>query len=327
MTRVIAPCRLHFGLMHVPGSCVWPSERRFGGVGLMIDQPGVVVTVRAASEWRLEGLLASRAQLFAQRFMAGLPAETRRPFHLLVERSPPEHVGLGVGTQLGLAVAKALAVECGQGNATAVELAQRVGRGERSAVGVHGFDHGGLIVETGKTPHEAISPLAQAVSLPRDWRVVVALASAATWSRWHGDRERSAFDRARPVDRSLSERLAAIAREQIVPAAQAGQLADFGRAVTTYNRLAGEPFVSDQGGIYASTAVARLIADLQGWGAAGVGQSSWGPAVFAFLPNDQQARDILERLRGPGGCAHAFASPINAHGAVVQDLSPHPHDM
>src|SRR5262245_46303407 len=169
MTRVTAPSRLHFGLFHVPtdGFTHWPTTgggpglpvRAFGGVGLMVDQPGVVVTVRPADSWQFEGMLASRAQVFALRFTASLPEADRRPFQVLVERCPAEHTGLGVGTQLGLAVAKALAVACGEPELTSAELAARVGRGERSAIGVHGFDRGGLLVDAGKLPGEAVSPL------------------------------------------------------------------------------------------------------------------------------------------------------------------------
>src|SRR4051812_28896696 len=114
MIRVVAPSRLHFGLFNVPAlGEAEAGVRAFGGVGLMVDQPGVVVVVRPAESWQFEGTLASRAQFFATRFMLSLPEERRRPFQVLVERCPAEHAGLGVGTQLGLAVAKALAVACG----------------------------------------------------------------------------------------------------------------------------------------------------------------------------------------------------------------------
>ena len=79
MTRVTAPARLHFGLLNVPGEGD-PSRRAFGGVGLMIDQPAVVVSVRPAQTWQFEGPLASRAQDFALRFVAGLPEADRRAF-------------------------------------------------------------------------------------------------------------------------------------------------------------------------------------------------------------------------------------------------------
>ena len=151
-----------------------PPERRFGGVGLMIDQPGVVVPARPAESWQFEGTLASRAQVFAHRFIAGCERPPK-PLQVLVEHCPAEHAGLGVGTQLGLAVGKALAVNAAFRNSSAEEIAARVGRGERSAIGVHGFDRGGLIVEPGKRPGEALSPLLSTCSPARIWRVAVFL--------------------------------------------------------------------------------------------------------------------------------------------------------
>jgi beta-RFAP synthase len=293
MIRVVAPSRLHFGLFRVPtADGAEAGAPAFGGVGLMIDQPGVVVDVRPAESWRFEGTLASRAQVFAARFMLSLPEERRRPFQLLVERCPAEHTGLGVGTQLGLAVAKALAVACGAPEVPSTELAARVGRGERSAIGVHGFDRGGLLVDAGKVHGEGVSPLLAHVPLPDQWRVV--LFTPATANRWHGEHERAAFATASGGAR---EALRQLAEGVIVPAAIRSDLGAFGEAVHEFNRKAGEPFVAAQGGVYASREIAELIADVRACGARGVGQSSWGPTVFAIVGDSDTALSLVLRFR------------------------------
>jgi beta-RFAP synthase len=310
MTRVTAPSRLHFGLFHVPGGDA-PPARSFGGVGLMIDLPGVVVSARPAESWRFEGPSASRAQVFAHRFLAAGP-DAVHPLHVLVERTPPEHVGLGTGTQLGLTVAKALAVEAGEPDLTAPELAKRVGRGERSAVGVHGFDRGGLIVEPGKAAGEDVSPLLTRVLLPDAWRVVVFTPPAA--DRWHGGREREAFARAGTVPRpaGLTDVLCRMALLGMLPAAVAGDLDGFGEAVHEFNRRAGEPFAAAQGGAYAGPEVAAVVAAVRGRGVKGVGQSSWGPSVFAVVGSADEAaalvKDMLGTARG------WVARPSAGHG-------------
>lgn len=292
MTRVVAPSRLHFGLFHVPArGGPQAGGRAFGGVGLMIDSPAVVVTVQPAESWRFEGRLASRAQAFAMLFVQSLPETARRPFQVLVEQCPDEHTGLGVGTQLGLAVAKALAVESGLGGLPADELAARVGRGERSAIGVHGFDRGGLLVEAGKGAGEAVAPLAAHAALPAAWRVVLFRPPAPAW---HGDRERAAFASASAGD---PEGLRRLADDAILPAARAGDAAAFGEAVHEFNRRAGEPFARAQGGPYASPAVADLIAELRSRGTRGVGQSSWGPTVFAVVPDADTALSLVLQYR------------------------------
>jgi beta-RFAP synthase len=296
MTRVTAPSRLHFGLLHVPTGETQPYERRFGGIGLMIDQPGTVVRVRPADAWQFEGPLASRAQLFAHRLLAslGLPFP---PLQVLVERGPEEHAGLGAGTQLGLAVAKAIAVQSGLENLDATDLAVLIDRGERSAIGVHGFDRGGLIVEPGKREDEPLSPLLSCIRLPEDWRVAVFIPNGG--AAWHGSREEGAFAGAKPT--GLVESLCDLALRELLPAAAAGDLESFGEAVYEFNRRAGEPFAAAQGGVYSSSEVGGTIARLRGLGVECVGQSSWGPAVFAMVEDADRAAKLLKEMNGVRG--------------------------
>ena len=140
---------------------------------MMVDRPGVAVQVEPAKHWSATGPLADRAMGFAQRMAATIGHDKRTAFRVAVEHAPREHTGLGVGTQLGLAVAKAIAVESGHAEWSAVDLAARIGRGERSAIGVHGFDRGGLIVDGGKLPNEAVSPLAGRFDVPANWAVLL----------------------------------------------------------------------------------------------------------------------------------------------------------
>src|SRR5207302_870603 len=95
--------------------------------------------------------------------------------HVHVARAGPEHAGLGTGTQLGLAVARAVAESGGEPGLDAVELACRVGRGARSALGVHGFARGGFLVEAGKREAGELAPLVARLDFPEPWRLVLAL--------------------------------------------------------------------------------------------------------------------------------------------------------
>ncbi|HEX8201242.1 MAG TPA: beta-RFAP synthase, partial [Isosphaeraceae bacterium] len=145
--RLRTPSRLHFGLLAWgPG-----APRQFGGVGLMIDRPGLELTARAAATWQAEGPLADRALGIAGRVAGSLASRGSAvpAARLTIQRAPPEHVGLGTGTQLSLGVARVLAELSGLEDLTAEELAELTGRGLRSGIGLHGFAHGGLIVDGG----------------------------------------------------------------------------------------------------------------------------------------------------------------------------------
>src|SRR5204862_353231 len=88
-----------------------------------------------------------------------------RATHAVVAACPPEHTGLGVGTQLSRAVARAVCP-----GVPAVELARLAGRGNRSAIGVYGFEAGGFLVDGGKRDDAALAPLMARVDFPGDWR-------------------------------------------------------------------------------------------------------------------------------------------------------------
>ena len=129
--RVWAPARLHFGLWSISAADCQP----FGGVGLMVEIPAVELCVRTAPRFFAAGPLAERAEQSirqaAQRW--GMPAPPA--IEVFVERTAPHHVGLGVGTQLGLAAVAALARYLDRPLPDATELAICAGRGVRSAVG------------------------------------------------------------------------------------------------------------------------------------------------------------------------------------------------
>jgi beta-RFAP synthase len=276
-----SPSRLHFGLLSVHSADV--GGRRFGGVGLMIDRPGVRLSLQPAPAWTATGPCAERALEFAKHFIATVPSERRLgALHVQVEQCPAEHVGLGVGTQLALAVARGLALMTGLEHEDAAALARRVGRGARSSLGIHGFQHGGLLVEGGKTPDTAIAPLVARQPFPEAWQVLLVQPRGLCGA--HGTREVEAFASLTPSDRdhARTEALCRLTLLGILPALLERDLPAFGEALHEFNRKAGEWFQVWQEGVYSHPRVAELVDAIRGQGTAGAGQSSWGPTVFAI---------------------------------------------
>src|SRR5438552_11577363 len=295
MTRVETGSRLHFGLLRLPAGDPWPDRdpgsavppRYFGGAGLMLHEPAVRVAVRPAADWGADGPAAGRALAFARRCADALGGAVP-PHHVTVEACPPEHVGLGVGTQLGLAVARALVRSAGLADPGAAGLARLAGRGARSALGVYGFAHGGFLVEGGKRTPESLSPLVARAEFPAGWRVV--LLRPPGESGWHGPRERAAFaDPRRADDPAVADRLCRLALLGLLPALADEDVRAFGEALHEFNAVAGEPFRAVQGGPYSSPVVGELVALARGRGVPGAGQSSCGPAGFAVTHDPDRA--------------------------------------
>jgi beta-RFAP synthase len=320
MIRVTAPSRLHFGLLSLSAE-VGVGLRRFGSVGLMIEAPGISLRVESAGSWAASGPLAERALTFALTFAQTVPPEVARPLHLHLERAVPEHAGLGSGTQLALSVARALALAWELPALDAVELARRVGRGRRSALGVHGFECGGFLVDGGKSDSDSLAPLLIRWSFPRPWRVVLALPPGS--AGLHGPGERDAFAQlAEQPDLARTDALCRLVLLGILPALAEGNLDTFGEAVHEFNTRVGEAFAPVQGGTYASPLVAEVVEFVRRQGVRGVGQSSWGPAVFAVVGDEERGTDLARRLAERFGLQagqQVLVTASSERGAIWED--------
>jgi beta-ribofuranosylaminobenzene 5'-phosphate synthase len=307
---VAAPARLHFGVLDLRGDL----GRRFGGLGAAVPEPALLLEARRAPRLEAEGPDAERALAFARRFALhhglGLAA------HFCLHHVIPPHAGLGSGTQLALAVARALA-ELYELPTEVTALAQAVDRGRRSAVGTWTFAYGGFVLEGGRpSGSDRVAPLLARLPMPAPWRSVVVVPRGTPGLA--GDEEAAAFARLPAPSARQVERVAHLVLLQLLPALAEADLAAFGAALTEVQHITGGWFAGVQGGVFAPGATGQLIAQLRAGGAAGVGQSSWGPAVYGIAGDDAAARTIVERARavvGPDGMV--YAGPFSATGARV----------
>jgi beta-RFAP synthase len=309
---------LHFGLFSIgpfgpdetacsaetadPGKTVVEAEqetvghvRRFGGIGAMIDRPGIKLTVTDAKRLEATGPLAARAIQFARQVASALGLKREPACRIEVDSASREHIGLGTGTQLGLAVALAIQAVYGRIPGLPEEQARCAGRGERSAIGIFGFAIGGLLVEAGKRRAEEISPLVARVDMPEAWRFLLLVPK--TEVGLHGDQERCAFAELPAAPRSTTERLTRMALLELLPAAIEKDFTGFSRSLYHFGQTAGDCFAMAQHGTFHSRRAVELIAQLQTLGVEGVGQTSWGPTLFALLPDEAAANDVALRLQ------------------------------
>jgi beta-ribofuranosylaminobenzene 5'-phosphate synthase len=311
MIRLVTASRLHFGLLNGATAEAASAHkghlpvRQFGGVGLMVREPGLCLTAQPAADWSAEGPLTERVLAFAGRVAETLRAEGKRPpqpHHFVIEKAAPEHAGLGIGTQLGLAVARVLTAGL---DATAADLARWSGRGARSALGAHGFAQGGFLVEAGKAGTEVLAPLVARLAFPEDWPLLLVL--PARLQGLHGLREVEAFRQlaAQPAVKRRTDALCRLVLLGLLPALAERDLSAFGEALYEFNRLVGEMFQPIQGGVYAHPGSAAMVSFLRRLGIRGVGQSSWGPTLFAVTADTGQAAAMAEKLRREFGLAPA----------------------
>lgn len=270
------------------------------------------------------------------------------PVHVQVIQSAPSHTGLGSGTQLSLAIAEAIlrvspttrspkfvsdlfasdlfASELFSSDLLSIpeqlrELwLQAAQRGKRSAVGTHGYLTGGFIAE-GLLPapgHQPLNTLDMHLEMPPAWRVAILLPTAQSGDSGviSGDNEQAKFDSLATVAVEDRTALANILTSRLAPAIQDADFAAFCAAMEQYNRQSGELFTAVQGGAYNGAATTRLISQLRTAGFTGVGQSSWGPGVFAWHPDEVAAANFQRGWSKPE--LSVFVARTQSHGRTVE---------
>jgi beta-RFAP synthase len=306
--------RLHFGLLDLRGSL----GRRFGGIGAAAPAPTLLVSAAAAGRLAGTGEDCDRATEFARQFLAYHGAADRG-VRLHVHRALPPHAGLGSGTQLALSVARALAELFGL-PVDVTDLARAVGRAQRSAIGTWTFAGGGLVVEGGRRDtNGAVAPLLSRLPFPASWRCVVAVPDAAP--AIHGSAEAAAFAWLPAPSEHDVERVAHLVLMALLPALADGDLATFGRALTSIQSITGRWFAEIQGGTFAPGPTRELVRHMIEWGVAGVGQSSWGPSVYGIVEGEEAGVQLADRVRAMLSATRTagsvFSGPFRPEGARV----------
>lgn len=319
---VVAPARLHLGFLDLNGGL----GRRFGSLGLTID----TFATRLHAEWSAElaanGPGAECALAYARAFLGsrGLPNGAS----IRIEEAIPSHAGLGSGTQMALAVGTALerlhAGPAGADPRDSRAIADTLGRGRRSGIGIGAFDQGGFIVDCGRGDQDQVPPLALRIPFPADWRVLLLLDQRGQGI--HGERERRAFAELPEFPGATAGRLCRVLLMQVVPGLLEGQLGPVAEGIREIQRALGAHFAPAQGGCFASPSVAAALDWATGQGLRGSGQSSWGPTGFVLAEDEEQARWLEHGLKRRFGdlspLRYRICSARNQGATVSTGLTP-----
>lgn len=307
--RVEAPARLHMGLLDLRGDL----GRRYGSLGASLSSPTAVIEARRSNHLSVDGEESERVLGFARLYLAN--EEIDGGAEISVRSVLPAHSGLGSGTQLALATAAALATLHGRSTEPRA-LARAVGRGRRSAIGTWAFGSGGFLVDGGvREGASGPAPLLFRHDMPANWRCVVAIADVPAGRS--GPAEEAAFRRLRPPA-ELSHRVAHLVLGGLLPSLAEGDLGGFGSALTQIQRLVGQMFAPEQGQVFAHPVLNQLVEGMLAAGAAGAGQSSWGPAVFGLVDGDLAASKLVAEVAPRVSDDAVFVTSFDNRGARIE---------
>jgi beta-ribofuranosylaminobenzene 5'-phosphate synthase len=285
--RVTAPARLHIGFLDLNGDI----GRRYGSLGIAIDEPSTELTIGRAPDNSATGPEARRCLKLLRKFTNDGRSGT---YAIDIARAIPAHAGLGSGTQLALAVGAAIARIEGR-DLSAADLAALGERGARSGIGLEAFASGGFIIDGGKGRSDRPPPLTLRTDFPSHWRIMLIL--DPNFSGVSGEAEVTAFAGLPPFPEQEAAHICHLVLMKLVPGLKEEDIEAFGSAVTEIQELVGGHFASKQGGTpWTSRAVGELASRMRDAGATGIGQSSWGPTGFAFVDSAKAAERLYHSL-------------------------------
>ena len=297
---VIAPARLHMGFLDLSGSL----GRQFGSIGVALNEPVTQLVISASDKKYIENKSVSKyLTIFCKAF------DVSDALNIAIVETIPEHIGLGSGTQMALAVGAGL-------NAfydlklSVRDIAAVMDRGLRSGIGIGVFEQGGFVVDGGRGKNTITPPMLAHFDVPENWRFILVFDKRG--QGLHGQQEIQAFRTLPPFPRSEVERLSYLLLMQALPAIAEKDLARFGDVITELQRAVGEHFSPAQGGIFSSGDVAESMNWLANRGAVAVGQTSWGPTGFCLVENAEIAENLIQSAQASFSKTSLIFSVVSA---------------
>ncbi|OUJ19321.1 putative sugar kinase [Methanonatronarchaeum thermophilum] len=261
--QITTPSRLHFGFLNLN------KQKNLGGIGLTIQKPNNKLTIQKTNKTTIKNgntqIKNKTQQIVHHLDLPGLEVE--------VESYIPPHKGFGSGTQTTLALLTATK-KLYKPKLDIEKVAKELGRLKYSRVGLNAYLHGGFILEMGQKNKTYIE------KFPENWQILIAVPKG---KGEHGNKETKSIQETLPI-KGYSERVSSEIITRMIPAI-GKDLHTFGKSLNKVQREMGKAFKEIQGDTYSTPEGQKLVQQLKKYTPA-VGQSSWGPAIYAILEND-----------------------------------------
>ncbi len=231
---------------------------------------------------------------------------------------PTPHVGHGTGTQLSFALAEALRIALVEQSYAVQDLIDLTGRGKRSGIGCYGYFQGGFLVDAGHREKQRYPTLVAQHRFPEHWPIL--LIEPFDEVGLAGEQEQSAFEQISTQqapstgDLLRTQAMSNLLLQSILPAVIEDDYASFGPALAEFNRLSGEWFAEVQGGCYASPYANDVLRLAHKHKVTAVGQSSWGPLMFAICPDRSTMHELMR------ACHVEFADSAMIYTATANNV-------
>ncbi len=287
--KVKTPSRIHITLIDLNGSI----GRVDGGVGFALNQPSIVVELRKGKNKCISKNteLKKKAEntLNKLKSVFGFEAEVS----ILEEYKP--HCGLGSGTQLSLAIAKAYSELFGI-KLSVRELAKIVGRGGTSGIGVAVFEKGGFIVDGGHslTVKKGFSPSSLSKAPPPPvifrydfpWKVAIVIPEVLGFA---GRREVNLFEKNCPIPIEEVRELSHIILMKLLPSVVEEDIDSFRKTISKIQKIG---FKKIEVNMHSDIGIPELLEQFEG-----AGMSSTGTAIYIVVESEKEGKILLKDMK------------------------------
>ena len=233
------PSRIHVSLIDLNASI----GRIDGGLGLTLQDPTIVIKADKSNKIETEGPHSEKAKDAAEKVLKHLKIDNG--IKISIEKAYPQHIGLGSGTQLSLAVGKAVCELYNQ-KLSINEIAKTVERGGTSGIGTAAFEKGGFILDAGHSTREKKDFLPSSASSAKpapilarydfpDWKIVLVVPKIR--KQVHGKKEINIFQRFCPIDIGEVQKLTHLIMMKTLPAILEKDIQSFGQSINDIQKI------------------------------------------------------------------------------------------
>ncbi len=286
--KIVTPSRIHITLIDLNGEI----GRIDGGIGIALSEPKMVVEVEESEGLHVSGFLRERAKKVAEKVLKKLNLKGAR---INVKEAYEEHIGLGSGTQLSLAIAKGICEVYGI-EKSVYDLARMVGRGGTSGIGVNAFNYGGFILDAGhskKIKKDFLPSSASKAPPPKilirydfPWDVVLVIPKNKT--KVYGGREVDIFRKYCPIPIEDVRKLSHIILMKVLPSIVEEDIESFGSAINEIQNIGFKKIE-----VQLQNNDVKNILKICQENSYGAGLSSFGPTIYCIAE-----KEIVDILKG-----------------------------
>ncbi len=305
--KIKTPSRIHITLIDLNGSI----GRIDGGIGIALSEPNIVVEVERSDSLSVEGFLKERAEKIAKKVLEHFKLDGAK---IKVLKAYEEHIGLGSGTQLSLAIATGICKVYGI-EKDIEELAHIVERGGTSGIGVNAFAYGGFILDAGhskKVKKDFLPSSASKAPPPKilvrydfPWDIFLVIPKNKT--KVYGNREVNIFKRYCPIPLEEVRKLSHVILMKVLPSIVEEDIEAFGSAINEIQEIGFKKIE-----VQLQNKDVKDILKICQKNSYGAGLSSFGPTIYCIAE-----KDIIEILKEDDRIEKIIFTKPNNKGAEI----------